>query len=180
MLAHDASKDAGSAVSSDWNTVFDRTPISLFRRLHQIATAVSAGVVEPENLVPLEFGTLLRIYGNPDVDQNTLAALLALDRTTISSLVFGLEKRGLIERAVNKKDRRARAVRLTRRGRAVVEKLRPVAAAAQQNILSVLSESERKQLVVMLQRVIAANSEHMRLGAGRRKPVRRSVITKRA
>jgi DNA-binding MarR family transcriptional regulator len=147
----------------------DNAPIALFRRLYQIATAVSAEVLAPDGLIPLEYGVLLRIHANPGVDQITLAGLLALDRTTISSVLFKLEKRGLVEREVNDVDRRARVLRLTPKGLEIRDRLRPTTRAAQENIWSVLTSTERKQLIEMLQRVMDANRPYMRLGAGRRK-----------
>ena len=151
------------------NESLNVAPIALFRRLDQIATAVAAEVVAEDDLTPLEYAVLLRVNANPGLDQNTLGNLLALDRTTISSLVFKLEQRGLIERGINDNDRRARSLQLTPEGEAIRARLRPAGAAAQQRIWSVLSASERKQLIAMLVRVIDANQAYMRLGAGRRK-----------
>jgi DNA-binding MarR family transcriptional regulator len=151
------------------NAPLNTAPIALFRRLYQIATAASAEVLANDDMIPLEYGVLLRVHANPGIDQNTLGNLLALDRTTISSVVFKLEKRGVIERGINDDDRRARTLLLTSKGEAIRARLRPAAAAAQERIWSVLSATERKQLITMLVRVVDANQAYMRLGAGRRK-----------
>ncbi|HTO04298.1 MAG TPA: MarR family winged helix-turn-helix transcriptional regulator [Opitutus sp.] len=150
-------------------SVLDNAPISLFRRLYQVATAASAEVLAADGLIPLEYGVLLRIHANPGVDQITLAGLLALDRTTTSSVLFKLERRGLVEREINEADRRARVLRLSPKGLEIRDRLRPHTLAAQENIWSVLTSTERKQLIGMLQRVMDANRHYMRLGAGRRK-----------
>jgi DNA-binding MarR family transcriptional regulator len=165
------------ALEKDSQSILDNAPISLFRRLYQIATAASAEVLAPDGLIPLEYGVMLRIHANPGVDQITLAGLLALDRTTISSVLFQLEKRGLVEREVNEMDRRARVLRLTPKGLEIRDRLRPRTLAAQENIWSVLTPTERKQLIEMLQRVMEANRHYMRLGAGRRK--RRKIKARR-
>lgn len=169
MIKQTKRKSTGEANGADANTPLHHAPISLFRRLYQIATAASAEVVAAEDLIPLEYGVLLRLHANPGVDQNTLSNLLALDRTTTSSVVFKLEQRGLIERGINDADRRARTLRLTAKGEAIRARLRPDTAAAQERIWSVLSASERKQVIAMLVRVLDANQAYMRLGAGRRK-----------
>jgi DNA-binding MarR family transcriptional regulator len=65
------------------------------------------------------------INDTPGLDQNSLAERMALDRTSISALVFRLEQQGLIERAVNGDDRRARVLRLSRAGRILHDRLRP-------------------------------------------------------
>src|SRR5688572_15798487 len=93
-----------TATGAGANVPLNLAPIALFRRLYQIATAASAEALASDDLIPLEYGVLLRVEANPGIDQNTLGHLLALDRTTISSVVFKLEQRGLIERAINDED----------------------------------------------------------------------------
>ena len=151
-----------------------RFPIGLARRFYQIATAVTAEVHEHEKtgLRHLEFGVMVRVHDTPGLDQNSLAEWLALDRTTINTLVFRLEHQGLIERAVNGADRRARVLRLTRAGMALHTRMRAKTEAAQQRILSVLAPSERRAFIDMLARVIDANQACVGPGAGRRLPVR--------
>jgi DNA-binding MarR family transcriptional regulator len=169
MTKQTSTKLSRAARDAQANAPLNTAPIALFRRLYQIATAASAEVLASDDLIPLEYGVLLRVHANPGIDQNTLGQLLALDRTTISSVVFKLEKRGLIERGINDEDRRSRTLRLTSKGEAIRARLRPDTAAAQEGIWSILSASERKQLIAMLVRVIDANRAYMRLGAGRRK-----------
>lgn len=157
-----------------------RFPIALARRFYQIATAVTAEVHETEKtgLRHLEFGVMVRLHDTPGLDQNSLADWLALDRTTISTLVFRLEQQGLIERAVNGADRRARVLRLTSKGKTLHDRVREKAVAAQARILSVLAPAERRSLVDLLARVIEANQAYVGPGAGRRRPVRRNAPKK--
>jgi DNA-binding MarR family transcriptional regulator len=152
-----------------------RAPIALARRFYQIATAVTAEVHELEKtgLRHLEFGVMVRVHDTPGLDQNTLAEWMALDRTTISTLVYRLEQQRLIERAVNGADRRARVLRLSPKGTALHDRIRPKTEAAQQRTLAVLSPAERHALIDMLVRVIEANDAYVGPGAGRRAPVRK-------
>jgi DNA-binding MarR family transcriptional regulator len=165
----------GAATASGAADRTPRHPIGLARRLYQIATAVAAEVHEREEsgLRHLEFGVMVRIHDTPGLDQNSLAEWMALDRTTISALLFRLEQQGLIERAVNGADRRARVLRLTRTGRALHKRMRMKSEAAQQRILAVLAPAERRAFIDMLMRVIEANQTYVGAGAGRRTPVRR-------
>ena len=157
-----------------------RHPIALARRFYQIATAVAAEVHKDEEtgLRHLEFGVMVRIHDTPGLDQNSLAEWMSLDRASISTLVFRLEQQGLIERAVNGADRRARVLRLTPKGSALHNWMRPFAQAAQERILSVLTAAERRSFVDMLVRVIDANQAYVRPGAGRRRPVRAKTASK--
>jgi DNA-binding MarR family transcriptional regulator len=151
--------------------------MGLARRFYQIATAVTAEVHDREGtgLRHPEFGVIIRIHDTPGLDQNSLAEWLSLDRTTVSALVYRLEQQGLIERAVNGDDRRARVLRLTSAGKALHDRVRPRTQAAQMQILSVLSAAERRSLIDMLTRVIEANQAYVRPGAGRKRPVRTTV-----
>ncbi len=154
-----------------------RYSIALARRFYQIATAVAAEVHHHEKtgLRHLEFGVMVRLHDTPGLDQNSLADWMTLDRTTISTLVFRLEQQGLIERAVNGADRRARMLRLTPVGKALHDRVRPKSQAAQDRILDVLTAAERRAFVEMLDRVIEANEAYARPGAGRRPPVRKKA-----
>lgn len=152
---------------------YARSPIALSRRFYQIAVARAAEVQQGHDIVPLEFAVLIHLEASPGIDQNTLAARLALDRTSAGALVHALEQKGLVRRAVSTTDRRARVLGLTPRGAALHAKLRPKGEAAQAQVLAVLSPAERKALIDMLVRIIAANDAYVRPGAGRRKRTRR-------
>jgi DNA-binding MarR family transcriptional regulator len=151
--------------------------MALGRRFYQIAVGVTAEVQEPVGLRPLEFGVMIRLHDTPGLDQNTLAERMLLDRTSAGALVYRLEQLGLVERAVNGNDRRARVLRLTPAGEVLHDRQRPKAEAAQDRMLSVLTAAERRQLIDMLVRVIAANESYARPGAGRRRRGRKAPAT---
>ena len=56
----------------------------------------------------------------------SVAALLAMDRTTLTSNLKPLERRGLVEIATDAKDKRTRRLRLTPAGRAVLTDAVPI------------------------------------------------------
>jgi DNA-binding MarR family transcriptional regulator len=160
-------RTAGDAAAST------RTPVALARRLYQIALGVLAEVHADTDLRPLEFGVMIHLHDAPGIDQNTLAERMALDRTSISAMVYRLEQLGFIDRSVNGADRRARVLRLSQAGEALHDRRRSRTLEAQHRILSVLKPAERRALIDMLVRVIEANQAYVRPGAGRRKPVRK-------
>jgi DNA-binding MarR family transcriptional regulator len=149
-----------------------RVPMALARRFFQICTTVAAESIAHTGLTPLEFAVLAylnKALGEPNIDQNGLAARLGIDRNTTSLLVDRLEAQGLLERRVNREDRRARLLRLTARGEKLWRSLYPSTSAAQLRILHVLDPSERELLLDLLVRVIEGNRSLARPGAGRRK-----------
>ena len=154
-----------------------RAPFPLARRFLQICTAVVAEPLAREDLMPLDMGVLAylnRQNGEPDIDQNGLAARLGIDRYSASLLVERLEKRGIVERRVNGADRRARLLRLTARGEKLYSRLRAPVVAKQMALLAPLSSKEQELFLDFLMRVVVANHALARPGAGRRKPVRRN------
>jgi DNA-binding MarR family transcriptional regulator len=149
-----------------------RIPLALARRFFQICTSASAEALTQADLTPLEFAVMAyvnSIDGEPDLDQSALAARLGVDRNSTSLLVGSLESKGLVDRRVSDTDRRARLVRLTPRGEKLFAKLHPKAVELQQHVLDVLDPAERVLLIDLLVRVIEANPDRARPGAGRRK-----------
>jgi DNA-binding MarR family transcriptional regulator len=149
-----------------------RTPMSLSRRFVQICTAAAAEALAEENLTPLESGVLAylsRISGEPNIDQNGLAARMGVDRSHASLLVDKLAARGLLNREVNPENRRAHILSLTPTGEKTYARTRPGFNAGQQKILSVLRPAERELLLDLLVRVVEGNRALARPGAGRRK-----------
>jgi DNA-binding MarR family transcriptional regulator len=146
-----------------------RVLMALARRLFQICTAAIADVLSEKDLTPLEYAALAYIEGEPDIDQNGLAARLGIDRNSTSLLVEELEAKRLIERRVNGADRRARLLRITLRGQKLYDRLRPIVFGAQERLLTLLPAKEREHLLDALVRVIEGNKDLARPGAGRRK-----------
>jgi DNA-binding MarR family transcriptional regulator len=149
-----------------------RVPIALARRFFQICTTAAVESIDGTGLTPLEFAVMAYLnkrVGEPNIDQNGLAARLGVDRNTTSLLVDRLETKGLLERRVSPEDRRARLLRLTTLGERLQDRIGPKASAGQQRILEVLKPSERELLLDLLVRVIEGNRSLARPGSGRRK-----------
>jgi DNA-binding MarR family transcriptional regulator len=126
-----------------------------------------------EEVVQLEYGTLVCLEIEPGVDQRRLAEAMGIDPSNASLIVDRLHSKGLIERRINGADRRARELYLTPKGKALWRRLRPKTSAANERVLAPLAPRERELLLDLLIRVIEENRGHVRPGAGRRK--RRSL-----
>jgi DNA-binding MarR family transcriptional regulator len=149
-----------------------RTLGGLTRRVNQIAIAMTAESLAEAGLTPLQYGAmgcLNRRDGEPGIDQMGLAARLGIDRNSASVLVEELAAQGLIVRQVKNEDRRARVLHLTAAGERIFLQLRKKNLAAQKHTLRTLTASERDTLFDLLIRIIGANGEYARPGAGRRK-----------
>lgn len=83
----------------------------------------------------------------------SLAEQAGVTRATMTGLLDTLEKDGLICREPNAQDRRITHIRLTEEGHARVETMIPDCFQCIARIVSPLSQSERKELVRLLQKL---------------------------
>jgi len=82
-----------------------------------------------------------------------LADKTGVTRATISGLLDGLEKDGLIERRPDPEDRRLIRVHLTAAGHSFLDKIRPGYCRWLSSIVEPLNEEERQQLVMLLEKI---------------------------
>lgn len=131
------------------------------RRLQQISTQVftmrtrEAGF----DLTSVQFAAMDAIRNNPGIDQARVAALIAYDRATIGGVIDRLEKKGLVSRSINPRDRRAREIALTDQGKSVFATLLPVVRSLQREILHNLNDRELAQFLELLSKAVDDASE---------------------
>ena len=88
-----------------------------------------------------------------------LAEKTGVTRATISGLLDGLEKDGMVERRSDPEDRRLIRVHLTSAGQSFLDKIRPAYCRWFTSIVEPLSEKEREQLVFLLEKIRTRLSE---------------------
>lgn len=154
-----------------------RAPGYLSRRFGQIMQGVMAEAVEPHGLMPQQWGIIVAIVREPGTDQRRVAERQSIDANTASRLIDELEARSLVRRLASPDDRRAKCLELTSAGVLVWQKLHGPLIAAQDRVLAVLDQTEKKNLLDMLTRVVEANQAYARPGNGRRRPVRAAART---
>ena len=134
----------------------------LIRRLHQISTSVFQYEMKRHHYdcTAVQFAALHAIAKNPKVDQATIAGLIAYDRATIGGVIDRLEARELVNRAVSKRDRRARELMLTEKGKTTLQAMMPVVANLQADMLAGLSKIEQIEFLRLAEK-IATNGNHL-------------------
>ena len=106
----------------------------------------------------------------PGISQQSLSEALGIDRNNVSLIADKLEARGLLKRAVNGADRRARELYHNARGQEAVAAVISVKVRqANDRILTSLTADEKELFLDMLVRVVEGNRIHARPGGGRRK-----------
>jgi len=146
-----------------------RRAAPLARRFQQVCAALVAQALAGEDLVQLEYGSLIAIEIDPGRDQRRLAEAMGIDPSNACLIVDRLDAKGLVERRISAADRRSRALYLTPKGKALWRRLRQKTLVANDQVLAPLSPKEREAFLNLLVRIIEGNREHARPGAGRRK-----------
>lgn len=128
----------------------------LIRRLNQLSTHVFSKHMQQIglDLTPVQFAALDAISTYPGIDQAGVAAKIAYDRATIGGVIDRLEHKGYVARTVSQRDRRARELRLTDRGRSVYDQTLPVVTALQDEILPGLLPEERARFQELARKAI--------------------------
>jgi len=112
-----------------------------------------AEVVGASELTPGQFGVLAVIDANPGLSQTQLGGALGIDRSTVVAVIDRLEQRRLVLRHASPHDRRSHALHLSAEGKATLTRLIERVHVHEQAITRDLTESERAQLMALLQRV---------------------------
>jgi DNA-binding MarR family transcriptional regulator len=95
----------------------------------------------------------------PRQTQLALAHALGLDKTTMTSLLDRMEARGLVTRATDRHDRRARIPELTADGRRVQAEVTRARDHVEAGLLATFSAREQDLLRELLARLAAAEPE---------------------
>ena len=97
--------------------------------------------------------TILSRCGREGCPMHELGELLLVSRANITGLVGCLERRGLVERAVSREDRRVRLVRLTKAGGRLLEKILPRHYSGVRDALEGMSDRSKADLSKLLTRL---------------------------
>lgn len=148
----------------DQDCLFDTytTPGHLIRRLQQAVVGLYYEKLLDTGVTPVQFTSMMAIRRFPGTDQRRLAQLVALDRSTIGSVLERLEKRGLITRKILPDDKRHKAIFITHEGARLLRKMQPVVQEVQVELLATLTSSERATFNKLLAKLVDVNNESSR------------------
>jgi MarR family transcriptional regulator for hemolysin len=122
--------------------------------------------LEPFGLTEATLWPLLHAArGREPMRQNKLAAKLGIEGSTLVRLIDVLDRAGLIERKTCD-DRRAWALHVTPRGRALAEQVEAVANSIRQEVLGSISDEELATTLSVLERICAETGRKPLPGSG--------------
>lgn len=102
--------------------------------------------LRPFDLTSGQFSLLVSLNRPEPPTINSVATLLAMDRTTLTANLKPLERRGLLKVAVDKEDKRARRLLITAAGRKLLHKAYPTWKATHVEVEFLIANGSADQL----------------------------------
>ena len=170
-----AMRPATTVIPEDGAPPLPRSPAALARRFQQVGATMVAQAIAGEDVVQLEYGSLIALEIEPGIDQRRLADAMGIDPSNAGHIVDRLQSMQLIERRIRTVPIGVRANSISRRkARRFWRRLRVKTSVANTQVLAPLAPHEREVFLDLLVRVIQGNWADARPGGGRRK---RSIST---
>ncbi len=156
----------------------------LLKRAARLAADIHLSRSGGSGLTQRQFAVLFCLSQNDGASQTLLVRRTGIDRSTLADLAARMEARGLIRRENSERDRRARELHLTPKGRRALRAMEPLMADVDQIIFGLLSperaEAFRQTLKFLTSPEAAARLEEMgvvsspRSGGGSRREAART------
>lgn len=102
-----------------WDNSRFRNWVAVARACHSVERALTSALV-PLDLKPAQLDVLMNLYRHPGMSQHDLARKLLVGRSNITMLLPQLEKRDLLRREGDGKDKRILRLSLTPSGEALL------------------------------------------------------------
>lgn len=134
-------------------------PGFLIRRLHQLHCSLFLEETRGHDITPVQYSLMTTLDVRGELEQNTLAMQIGLERSSVAEVVPRLQLRGLLERRRSRADGRVKLIRLTRKGRALLRKMSKSVRRAHERTIDRLSKPDRDVLLLRLIELVEANND---------------------
>jgi DNA-binding MarR family transcriptional regulator len=98
---------------------FDRSIGYLVRYAHRAFVKALASELAPHSISPAEWAVFRVLWENDGHSQVELARRMRIEKASLTGVLRGMERRGLLKRARDDKDKRRAILTLTAKGRAL-------------------------------------------------------------
>jgi DNA-binding MarR family transcriptional regulator len=134
-------------------------PGFLIRRLHQLHGALFLEETRGFNITPVQYSLMTALATRGELEQNSLALEIGLERTSVAEVVPRLQRRGLLTRRRSADDGRVKLVRLTHKGSALLRRMVVRVRRAHDRTIDQLTKPERDLFLLQLIELVEANNE---------------------
>jgi DNA-binding MarR family transcriptional regulator len=132
-------------------------PGFLLKRCHQVAAGIFLDECNEFSVTPSQHGCLRALQEFPGIDQIALGRLVGLDRSTAGLVIKALSQRKLIDRVVNRYDKRRMRLKLSAAGEQLLRAIGPAAARARDRVLRGLPRESRAAFLDILEAFLAGH-----------------------
>lgn len=134
-------------------------PGFLIRRLHQLHCSLFYDETKAFSITPVQFSLMTALAERGELDQNGLAIEIGLERTSVAEVVLRLQDRGIVERRQSTVDGRVKRVRLTRKGKALINKMADAVQRAHDRTIDQLPKADRDLFLQYLVTLVKSNND---------------------
>jgi MarR family transcriptional regulator, organic hydroperoxide resistance regulator len=154
ILEHDQGAFLNPSIDAEkpWELPRFRNWIAV-AKVHALVEKTMTAALAPLGLKLPHYDILANIFRFPALTQQELANRLLVGRSNLSMLLPELEKRGLVSRKPDSKDKRLRRLHLTERGLAVTREALGVQVKVIEDMMGALTAQECDQLGDLMRRV---------------------------
>lgn len=131
----------------------------------EISRVIATAYVEKYGLMRNDWRVMAALGDDQPLSANQVCERTNMDKVQVSRAISRLLDRELVARAQDAEDRRRWILRLTPAGAAMYRDIVPAARAREADLLSVLSESESRQLDVLIDKLYRRASQLLQGGA---------------
>jgi DNA-binding MarR family transcriptional regulator len=132
------------------------SPSHLMHRALQLALDVYAEELGTDGPTQRQFAVMEAVSVKEGLTQTDLVKATGIDRSTLADLVSRMTAKGLLTRERSTLDARAKAVRLSAEGQALLDAARPKVEAADRRIMGLLPKSKRDGFLDLLSELASA------------------------
>ena len=132
-------------------------PGFLLKRCHQVAAGIFLDECNEFSVTPSQHGCLRALQEFPGIDQIALGRLVGLDRSTAGLVIKALSQRKLIDRVVNRYDKRRMRLKLSADGEQLLRATGSAVARARDRVLRGLPRESRAAFIDMLWAFLAGH-----------------------
>jgi DNA-binding MarR family transcriptional regulator len=135
-----------------------RGPGHLIRRLQQIAVAIFMDEFKDFEITPVQYMALVAVRDRPGLEQQAIADLIAIDRSSAGRVFQFLEDQGLVQRITPATNRRTKQAFVTPAGVKLLNASTKPIRRAEHRIMKVLNSQENEQFMQLLIKLVDVNN----------------------
>ncbi len=132
------------------------SPSHLMHRVLQLSLDIYADEAGADGPTQRQFAVMEAVSVKEGLTQTELVRATGIDRSTLADLVARMTTKGLLSRERSVVDARAKAVRLSPEGQALLEAARPRVEAADKRIMALLPKGKRDGFLDLLSELASA------------------------